>query len=237
MTSTVNVVAVNDAPVLTAGATLAFTEGGSATVVDGTVTVSDVDSVNLTSATVQITANDANGEDVPLSSTPVASLALCTGHWHLDADWCCHAGQPSAALRSVTYNNTSITADALRDGDVDRQRRCASERSRHVDHQRDRSQQSAHDNSIAPATATEGAYTYGAHVSTPTARVKRGACLAPTPALVLPLFQLPVYTFTPAGPVPRHPAWWPFRSATAAPRISARRRRRRSRLRRSTTRR
>ena len=49
---------------LTAGATLNFSEGDPATVIDATVTVNDVDSVNLTGATVQITGNYQTGADV-----------------------------------------------------------------------------------------------------------------------------------------------------------------------------
>jgi len=63
-TVTLTVTHANEAPVLTAGATLNSSEGDPATVIDATVTVNDVDSVNLTGATVQITGNYQNGEDV-----------------------------------------------------------------------------------------------------------------------------------------------------------------------------
>src|SRR6201999_1711581 len=55
---------VNDAPVVTAGHTLNYTENQAATAIDPAITVTDVDSANLASATVQITGNYVNGEDV-----------------------------------------------------------------------------------------------------------------------------------------------------------------------------
>ena len=61
---TIDVTAVNDAPTITAGATLTFTEGNAATPIDTTITVADVDNANIASATVQITGNYAIGQDV-----------------------------------------------------------------------------------------------------------------------------------------------------------------------------
>ncbi|OSI83469.1 VCBS domain-containing protein [Bradyrhizobium canariense] len=63
-TDTINVTPVNDAPVVVAGHTLNYTENQAATATDGAITVSDVDSANLASATVQITGNYVNGQDV-----------------------------------------------------------------------------------------------------------------------------------------------------------------------------
>src|SRR5437870_12443689 len=54
VTSTVNVTAVNDAPVLTAGATLAYTEQAAAAVIDNTITLADADDTQMASATVTI---------------------------------------------------------------------------------------------------------------------------------------------------------------------------------------
>ena len=206
VTSTVNVVAVNDAPVLTAGATLAFTEGGSAAVVDGTVTVSDVDSVNLTSATVQITANYANGEDVlgfVNAGGITGSFAPATGTLTLTG--AATLANYQAALRSVTYNNTSITPSTLartvtwigNDGALPSAPVTSTINVIAVN-------SPPTINSIAPATATEGAlYTYGATRvdadgpgqtwSLLGANTCAGAAIVPATG---------VYTFTPAGPVP-----------------------------------
>ena len=48
-TDTINVTPVNDAPVVTAGHTLNYTENQAATAFDPAITVSDVDSANLAS--------------------------------------------------------------------------------------------------------------------------------------------------------------------------------------------
>ena len=64
-TSTITVAGVNDAPTgADAGATLAFTEGDGASVIDSSLTLADVDDTNLDSATVQITTGYQSGEDV-----------------------------------------------------------------------------------------------------------------------------------------------------------------------------
>ena len=64
VTSTINVTAVNDAPVLASGSVLDYTENQAATAINTLVTVNDVDNTTLASATVSITGNFASGEDV-----------------------------------------------------------------------------------------------------------------------------------------------------------------------------
>jgi len=54
VSSTINLTAVNDAPVMTAGATLAYTEQGAAAVIDNTVTLTDADDTQMSGATVSI---------------------------------------------------------------------------------------------------------------------------------------------------------------------------------------
>ena len=78
-TITVNVTiqAINDPPVL-AGIevpALSYTENAVATTISSTISVSDLDNTTLTGATVQITGNYANGQDV-LSATPAGSITL-----------------------------------------------------------------------------------------------------------------------------------------------------------------
>jgi hypothetical protein len=66
-TDTINITvnAVNDAPVVTATAgNLSYTENDPATAIDPGLTVTDVDSANLTGTTVAITGNFASGQDV-----------------------------------------------------------------------------------------------------------------------------------------------------------------------------
>ena len=65
-TVTVTVTAVNDAPVLAGieATSLAYAENAPATAVSQTITVNDVDNAILVGATVQITGNYQNGQDV-----------------------------------------------------------------------------------------------------------------------------------------------------------------------------
>ena len=76
-TRDISVAAVNDEPVLAGieGTTLAYTENDPATIISSTISVSDLDHTTLTGATVQITGNYANGQDV-LSATPGGSITL-----------------------------------------------------------------------------------------------------------------------------------------------------------------
>ena len=109
VTSTVTVAPVNDGPTIIAGGTLGYTEGGPATAIDPLLTVIDVDSINLTGATVQITANYQNVEDV-LSFTTIGPI---TGSFDLPSGTLTLSGTDTvanyeAALRAVHYQNTSI---------------------------------------------------------------------------------------------------------------------------------
>ncbi|HEY2134635.1 MAG TPA: DUF4347 domain-containing protein [Xanthobacteraceae bacterium] len=74
--TTVSITAINDPPVLSAVATSAsFTEGGSAATLSGALSVSDVDSLNLGSATVHITSGTFAGDgDVLAASTAGTSI-------------------------------------------------------------------------------------------------------------------------------------------------------------------
>jgi len=109
-TLTINISAVNDAPVLSAteGTTLAYTENGSATAITATLALSDADNTNLSGATVQITGNYASGQDV-LAFTNQNGI---TGSWNSSTGTLTLTGtatvsQYQTALRSVTYQNTS----------------------------------------------------------------------------------------------------------------------------------
>ncbi|MGH3999108.1 MAG: cadherin domain-containing protein, partial [Pseudonocardiaceae bacterium] len=108
VTSTITVAATNDGPVIAAGGTLAYTEGGPATAIDLLLTVTDPDSLNLTGATIQITANYENGADVLsfANSPPISgSFDVPSGTLTLsDADT---VANYETALRTVRYQNTS----------------------------------------------------------------------------------------------------------------------------------
>jgi hypothetical protein len=107
-TDTINVTPVNDAPVVTAGHTLNYTENQAATAIDTALTVSDVDSANLASATVQITGNYVNGEDL----LAFATIGAISGTFDALTGTLTLTGSDTvanyeAALRTVTYVNTS----------------------------------------------------------------------------------------------------------------------------------
>ena len=78
-TSTITVAGSNDAPTgADAGATLAYTEGNGAQVIDSTLTLADVDDTNLESATIQITSGYQSGEDLLAFSNQSKSLEAGT---------------------------------------------------------------------------------------------------------------------------------------------------------------
>jgi VCBS repeat-containing protein len=113
-TVTISIALVNDAPAVTAGGALTFTEGDAATVIDNTITISDSDSSNLVGATVAISGNYANGQDV-LGFTNTANI---TGTFNAVTGTLTLTGSDTvanyqAALRSVTYNNTSGSPSTL----------------------------------------------------------------------------------------------------------------------------
>ncbi|MFK4723649.1 VCBS repeat-containing protein [Bradyrhizobium niftali] len=114
VTDTINVTPVNDAPVVVAGHTLNYTENQAATAIDPALTVSDVDSANLSSATVQITGNYVNGQDV-LGFTNQNGI---TGSFNAATGTLTLTGSSSVAnyqtaLDSVTYLNTSDNPSGL----------------------------------------------------------------------------------------------------------------------------
>ena len=130
-TVTINVGAVNDAPVAAGIETtaLSYTEGSGPVPITSTLTVSDVDDTHLEGAVIEITGNYTSPEDV-LGFTDTATIkknvaASTAGKLVL-------AGHDTlanyvAALRSVTYTNTSTNPSIasrtvsflVNDGDVD----------------------------------------------------------------------------------------------------------------------
>ena len=102
--------AANIAPVLGSieGTALAYTEGDAATPITSTITVTDADDPNLASATVTISSNYQNGEDV-LSFTNANGI---TGSWNAATGQLSLTGSTTlanyrTALRSVRYANSS----------------------------------------------------------------------------------------------------------------------------------
>ncbi len=102
----------NSAPAVTdAGATLAYTEGDSATVIDGTLTITDVDDTNMEGATITISSGYQSSEDV-LAFTNANGI---TGSWDSGNGVLTLSGSASkanyeAAFESITYQNTDATS-------------------------------------------------------------------------------------------------------------------------------
>ena len=97
------------APVLvTSGGAATFTENGSAVAVDAGLVLSDADSTQLSGATVRITGNHVPTQDVLAFADQngiTGSFASATGTLTLSGT--ATVAQYQAALRSVTYANTS----------------------------------------------------------------------------------------------------------------------------------
>lgn len=114
VTVDIQVTAVNDVPVVsTTAGSLAYTESSGAVVADTGVTVSDPDS-NITGATVTVTGNYVNGEDV----LAFADQLGITGSWDAGTGTLTLTGTTSdtdyqTALRAVTYENTSNNPSTL----------------------------------------------------------------------------------------------------------------------------
>jgi trimeric autotransporter adhesin len=105
---TVTVAGVNDAPaVTTTGATTAFTEDGGAVVVDNGVTVTDVDSPNLASATITITNIQNAGVEVLAAPTLLGGATANYVAPTLTISGSTTVANYQTMLAAVTYNNTS----------------------------------------------------------------------------------------------------------------------------------
>ncbi|MEH1950820.1 MAG: tandem-95 repeat protein, partial [Nostoc sp.] len=108
VTRNINITAVNDAPVATAtNSALAYTENATTTI-DSGIIVSDVDSTNLSGATVSITSGFASTQDI-LAFTSQNGI---TGSYNSNTGVLTLTGSSSLAnyqtvLRSVTYTNSS----------------------------------------------------------------------------------------------------------------------------------
>ena len=129
-TATINVSAVNDAPVESTieGTAVNYTENDGAVQVTNTISISDVDDTDIESATIQISGNYVLGQDT-LAFTNTANI---TGVWNAGTGTLVLTGTDSLAnyelaLQSITYENLSDNPSAatrtvsftVNDGDVD----------------------------------------------------------------------------------------------------------------------
>ncbi len=111
-TKTVSVTAVNDAPVVTTSAGTTASTEQVAVAIDGSLTVTDADSVNLASATVSITGNFQSAEDVLAFTNVPATMGGISGSYNsatgvLTLTGPATVAQFQAAMRAVTYTNTA----------------------------------------------------------------------------------------------------------------------------------
>lgn len=128
VTSVVSITSVNDLPVVTAGGVLNYSENDAASVIDGSITVTDDDSATLDSATVEITANYENGNDI-LGFVDQFNItgSFDAGTGILTLSGTDTVANYEAALRSITFSNTSNSPSELtrtityqvNDGEVD----------------------------------------------------------------------------------------------------------------------
>lgn len=113
--STINVVPVNDPPVLVNGTAISFTEGDSPVLVNTVLNVSDPDHSTLASARVAISGGFAGAEDVLSFSSDGLSMGNISGSYDAgsgvlnltSAGASASLSQWQAALRAVRYQNVS----------------------------------------------------------------------------------------------------------------------------------
>lgn len=117
ITSTVSVVAVNDAPVLTTSGGLASALEQIPLPIDGWLTVSDIDDTTLASATIRISGNFLSSEDRLAFANNGVTMGNIVGTYNAvsgelslsSAGATATVAQWQAALRTVAYENTSDT--------------------------------------------------------------------------------------------------------------------------------
>jgi VCBS repeat-containing protein len=111
----VTVTAVNDAPVLATGSTLAYTENDTAVAINTAITVTDADNTTLASATVSITGGFAASQDLLGFANVSGTMGNIAGTYNSasgvmtlsSASNTATLAQWQAALRAVTYSNSS----------------------------------------------------------------------------------------------------------------------------------
>jgi VCBS repeat-containing protein len=117
---TITVNNVNDAPVITSNNTVGFTEGGGAVTLNGSLTITDIDSGTMQSAAILISGNA--GANDTLACPACAGLGLTSlyngGSSTLDITGNASITDYQTALRSVTFDNPT-DAPALASRNID----------------------------------------------------------------------------------------------------------------------
>ena len=107
VTSTITITPSNDKPVVTAGAILAYTENAAATIIDGTMTVNDVDDTQIAGATARISAGLTTGDLLAVTTLNGISGTYSAGTGVLTLSGTATLANYQAAFRRVTYQSTS----------------------------------------------------------------------------------------------------------------------------------
>ena len=102
-----NVNPINDAPVVTAGNSVGYTENGSPALINASITVSDIDSGNLSGATVAISAGFTAGDWLSFANQNGISGAYNDATGVLSLSGTATVAQYQSALRSVGYSSSS----------------------------------------------------------------------------------------------------------------------------------
>ena len=105
VTTTIDVLSVNDPPLITSGATQLYTEGDGKVVIDDEIDIIDVDNIGLVKASIRIASGYSPGEDIlnydgtglGTSWNSLTGMLLLSGT-ATTADF-------ESALRNVTYEN------------------------------------------------------------------------------------------------------------------------------------
>ncbi|WP_331305573.1 DUF4347 domain-containing protein, partial [Methylobacter sp. Wu8] len=104
-----SITAVNDAPVLTAGGSLSYTENGSAAAIDNTITLSDVDDTQIAGATVTLSSGFTSGDTLGFTDQNGITGSYNSGTGVLTLSGTATKANYQTALRSVTYSSSSDT--------------------------------------------------------------------------------------------------------------------------------
>jgi Ca2+-binding RTX toxin-like protein len=108
-TITVNVTALNDAPVVDVNSTVTHQVGGAATVLDGSITLTDVDNANLAGATISITANLQDGDALHFTNQNGITGSYNTATGVLTLTGSTSLANYETALESITFSTSSLS--------------------------------------------------------------------------------------------------------------------------------
>ena len=106
-TATINVAAVNDAPVITpTGGSTAYVENAAAVTIDGSLTVTDPDS-SITSAQVRVSVSFQTGDSLNFVDQNGITGVYTPGTGVLALSGTASVADYQAALRSITFSSTN----------------------------------------------------------------------------------------------------------------------------------